>query len=157
MSLPYENSTSGEKAVNDMQKLLRGFGCGKFGHMMDFAQGELLVQFEYRGRNVSVKASVNGYAAAWLKEHPWNRSYTKLGKADHEAKAKAIGATAVYSILRDWIKGQVTAVETGMLTFEGAFLGQILLTSGKTVLETVEEQNLLPPPAPEKVLQIASK
>jgi hypothetical protein len=37
---------------------------------MDFGAGELLVQFEYRGRNVSVKASINGYAAAWLKEHP---------------------------------------------------------------------------------------
>jgi hypothetical protein len=28
------------------------------------------VQFEYRGREVSVKASIRGYAAAWLKEHP---------------------------------------------------------------------------------------
>lgn len=157
MSLPYENSTSGEKAVNDMQKILRGFGCGKFGHMMDYAQGELLVQFEYRGRNVSVKASVKGYAAAWLKEHPYSYNRMRHSKADHEAKAKTIGATAVYSILRDWIKGQITAVETGMLSFEGAFLGQLLLPTGKTVLETVEEQNMLPPPAEEKVLQLTAR
>lgn len=48
--------------------------------------------------------------------------------------------------LRDWIKGQVTAIETGVLTFEGAFLGQILLPSGKTVLEHAEAANLLPGP-----------
>lgn len=33
MSLPYENATSGEKALGEMQKLLRGFGCTKFGSM----------------------------------------------------------------------------------------------------------------------------
>jgi len=145
MSLPYENSTSGERAVNDMQKILRQFGCGKFGHMMDFDKGELLVQFDYRGRQVSVKASVSGYAAAWLKEHPFN-NWTRISKIAHERKAKEIGATAVYSILRDWIKGQTTAIETGVLSFEGAFLGQILLPSGKTILETVEHQKMLPAP-----------
>lgn len=153
MSLPYESSSSGERAVNDMQKILRGFGCDKFGHMMDFANGELLVQFEYRGRNVSVKASIHGYAAAWLKEHPYKPSYSRCSKAEHEAKAKAIGATAVYSICRDWIKGQITAVETGMLKFEGAFLGQLLLPNGKTVLEHVEEKQLLPTPE-HKVIEL---
>lgn len=153
MALPYENSTSGEKAVNDMQKLLRQFGCQKFGHMMDFGAGDLIVQFEYRGRNVSVKASIHGYAAAWLKEHPYRMSYARCSKVEHEAKAKAIGATAVYSILRDWIKGQVTAIETGMLTFEGAFLGQLLLPSGKTVLEEVSERDMLPT-AQEKIVMI---
>ena len=69
MSLPYENATSGERAVQDMQKILRGFGCSSFGQMMDYETGELLVQFKYKGRPVSVKASVNGYAAAWLREH----------------------------------------------------------------------------------------
>jgi hypothetical protein len=47
------------------------------------------------------------------------------------------------SILRDWIKGQITAIEVGLLTFEGAFLGQILLPSGKTVLEHAESNKLL--------------
>ena len=155
MTLPYETATSGERAINDMQKLLRGFGCGKFGHMMDFDRGELIVQFEYRGRQVSVKASMSGYAAAWLKEHPFN-SWTRVSKIEHERKAKAVGSTAVYSILRDWIKGQITAVETGVLSFEGAFLGQILLPSGKTVLETATEQKLLPAPD-EKVVAIGGK
>lgn len=145
MALPYENTTSGERAVQDMQKILRGFGCSKFGHMLDYDAGELLVQFEHRGRPVSVKASINGYAAAWLKEHPWS-TRAKSPKDKYELKAKEIASVAVYSILRDWIKGQITAIETGVLSFEGAFLGQMMLPNGKTVLEHAEAAKLLPAP-----------
>ena len=142
MPLPYENSTSGDKAIGEMQKILRSFGCQKFGYMIDDAEGSLLVQFEYRGRQVSVKASMHGYAAAWLKEHPYSTRMQKT-KQVHERQANEIASVAVFSILRDWIKGQVTAIETGILSFEGAFLGQIMLESGKTVLETVSENKML--------------
>lgn len=142
MALPYENATSGKKAIDDMQKMLQQFGCGSFGQMMDFEKGELLVQFTYRGRQVSVCANASGYAAAWLKQHPYT-SRMRTSRADYERKAKEIGGTAVYSILRDWIKGQVMAVETGILSFEGAFLGQIMLPSGKTVLEHASTSGLL--------------
>lgn len=37
MPLPYENTTSGEKALGEIQKLLRTFGCSKFGSMIDDA------------------------------------------------------------------------------------------------------------------------
>jgi hypothetical protein len=145
MALPYENTTSGERAVQDMQKVLQRFGCSSFGQMMDWERGELLVQFKYRERQVTVRASVLGYAAAWLKEHPLPPR-ARTSKAGHERKAKEVGGIAVYSILRDWIKGQVTAVETGVLSFEGAFLGQIMLPSGKTVLEHATEARMLPAP-----------
>jgi hypothetical protein len=59
-----------------------------------------------------------------------------------------IGQIAVWSILRDWIKGQITAIECGMLSFEGAFLGQIMLPDGQTVLERIERDNVLPLPPP---------
>lgn len=62
----------------------------------------------------------------------------------HEAKAMKQAEISVCSILRDWIKGQVVAIETGILTFEGAFLGQILLPTGKTVLDSVMQSNMLP-------------
>jgi hypothetical protein len=144
-ALPYEKTTSGERAIQDIQKVLRSFGCDKFGHMMDFGAGELLVQFEHRGRQVTVKASVNGYAQAWLKANPWSTRF-RASRADHERKAKEIGGIAVYSILRDWIKGQITAVETGVLSFEGAFLGQMLLKDGRSVLDHMTTNKLLPPP-----------
>jgi hypothetical protein len=44
-------------------------------------------------------------------------------------------------------QGQITAIEVGVLTFEGAFLGQIMLPgTGKTVLEFAIEpsNNILP-------------
>jgi hypothetical protein len=144
VSLPYENATSGERALGEIQKLLRAFGCSKFGSMSDDEAQEILIQFEYRGRPVSVKASIRGYAAAWIKAHPWSQSRSRSTRSDYERKAMNIASVAVYSILRDWIKGQVTAVETGILTFEGAFLGQILLPSGRTVLEHASESKLLP-------------
>lgn len=143
--MPYENTTSGEKAVNEMQKILQKFGCSSFGQMMDWDKGELLIQFQYRGMPVSMKASVNGYAQAWLKEHPLGPR-TRTSKIDHERNAKQVASIAVYSILRDWVKGQVMAIETGVLSFEGAFLGQIMLGNGKTVFDHVVQQKLLPAP-----------
>lgn len=141
-SLPYETATSGERALGEIGKLLRAFGCTKFGSMVDDGAGTLLVQFEYRGRPVSVQASTKGYAAAWLRAHPYSsRSQSSL--AQYQQKAMNVASTAVYSILRDWIKGQVAAIETGVLSFEGAFLGQMLLSNGKTVLEHVAASNLL--------------
>lgn len=145
MSLPYENASSGQKALGDIQKILSGFGCTKFGSMVDTQAQELLVQFEYRGRQVSVRASAKGYAAAWLRRHPYSYRM-RCSKVDHERKALEVANVAIYSMLRDWIKGQVTAVEVGILSFEGAFLGQILLPNGRTVLEEATSQRLLPAP-----------
>ena len=145
MSLPYENATSGERALGEIQKLLRGFGCNRFGALTDDGAQEITVQFEREGRMVSVRASIRGYAAAWLKEHPYTIRM-RTSRADHERKALGIASVAVYSILRDWIKGQVTAIETGILTFEGAFLAQMVLPNGLTVLEHAHRQALLPGP-----------
>ena len=149
MSLPYENATSGGKALSDLNAILTKFGCTRFGTMTDIEKGELLVQFSYKGRDVSARASYRGYAAAWLKEHPYTVR-TRITRQKHEEKALRQAEISVCSILRDWIKGQVMAVETGILTFEGAFLGQIMLSNGRTVLEAVQDQNLLPAPATAK-------
>lgn len=145
MSLPYENATSGDKALGEIQKLLRGFGCQKFGSMVDDEEQSLTVQFQYRGNMVSVKASFSGYAAAWLREHPYSNRMKKT-RQQHEQQARDKASVAVYSIVRDWIKGQVTAIETGILSFEGAFLGQIMLPNGETILNYAKRQDLLPAP-----------
>lgn len=145
-SLPYESSTSGEKAIGEIQKILRAFDCSKFGNMVDEEQGEVMVQFERRGLRAEVRASTRGYAAAWLRAHPYSPRM-RCSRVEHERKAANIASVAVYSILRDWIKGQVTAIETGILSFEGAFLGQILLPSGRTILEHAHESKLLALPS----------
>ena len=145
MTLPYEKATSGKNAIADMQRICQKFGADDFGIKESFRTGSVLVQFELHGRVVQIEASAKGYAAAWLREHPYT-TRMRSTRPQHEAKALKQGNIAVYSILRDWIKGQVTAVEIGMLTFEGAFLGQILLPDGKTVLDHVESKNLLAAP-----------
>ncbi len=143
MPLPYENATSGNNAINEIQKMLRSFGCERFATGEDYNTGELFIQFEHRGRQVQLKASARGYAAAWLKEHPFGPR-VRATRAEHEAKALRIGGTAVYSILRDWVKGQITAVEIGMMSFEAAFLSHILLPSGQTVIEHAVNSKMLP-------------
>lgn len=145
MTLPYESSTSGAGALDQIGKVLTRLGCSRFGTMTDNDAGEVIVQFSYRGRDVTVKASYRGYAAAWLKEHPYNHTRMRHDKIEHERRALAQAQISVCSVLRDWIKGQITAIEVGILTFDGAFLGQIFLPStGKTVLESLSEQNVLP-------------
>ncbi len=145
MTLPYQNATTGQRAIEEIQKILRGFGCAKFATGEDFESGELFIQFERKSRMIQLKASAKGYAAAWLKENPYSHR-RKCTRQEHEQKALDIGGTAVYSILRDWVKGQVTAIEIGVLTFESAFLSHIMLPSGKRVIEEIEDQKLLPPP-----------
>jgi hypothetical protein len=142
LSLPYENATSGKAAVQEMQKLLRGFGAKSFGLMEDFDKGEVVIQFEWQKRRVTISANSHGYAAAWLKHHP-HTNRMKMTEAQHRARALSQGKISVYSILRDWVKGQVTAVEVGMMSFDGAFLGQIMLPTGETVLERVTTSKIL--------------
>ena len=140
-SLPYENATSGDRAIGEIERILKSFGCSSFGSMMNYDEGLRIVQFEYRGRQVSVKASAKGYAAAWLRTHPYT-SKTRSTRSLYEQKALDVGTVAVCSVLRDWIKGQIMAVECGILSFEGAFLGQILLgNTGKTCLEYFESSD----------------
>ncbi|MBD9635422.1 hypothetical protein IB277_03775 [Ensifer sp. ENS07] len=145
MSLPYSNSTSGRSAMDDIRKTIQAFGCSKFAPMEDFAEGKVIIQFEYRGRTVQVEASAKGYAAVWLRVNPWTNRMRRTQK-EHEKRALEQGQIAVWSILRDWIKGQLTAVETGILSFEAAFLGQIMLSTGETVIERVTSQGLLAAP-----------
>lgn len=142
MTLAYSNTSAGQNALSEIQKLLRSFGCSKFGSMIDDNEKVLILQFERNGIPVSVKASMAGYAAMWLKENPYN-SRRRCTRVEHERKAIEIANTAVYSILRDWVKGQIMAIECGILSFEGAFLGQIMLPNGQTVLERAQHEKLI--------------
>jgi hypothetical protein len=45
----------------------------------------------------------------------------RISRQAYEQAALKQGHIAVNSILRDWIKGQMTAVESGILSFEAVF------------------------------------
>lgn len=143
MALPYASATTSKNAMDEIRRIVQAFGATKFAPMEDFATGEVTVQFEYRGRMIQVTASAKGYAAALLREKPYSQRM-KRTKAQYESAALEQGQIAVWSMLRDWIKGQLMAVETGILSFDAAFLGQILFPDGRTIHDRVVQSEMLP-------------
>jgi hypothetical protein len=151
MSVPYASATTGTRAREEITKVLRHFDCTDIGFLDEDETRTVLLQFKHRGRLIQLRASANGWAQRFLKENPW--SYRRTGsKAAWEQKALQQGNVAVNSILRDWIKGQVTAVECGILSFEAVFLPFMLTHDGRPLIERVSE--LLPKPDEPKVVQI---
>jgi hypothetical protein len=150
-ALPYQHASAGKRAILEMSKALEAIGASGFGCYEQFDSAEVIAQFQWRGRSVMLRASARGYAALWQRRNPFS-SRMRITKAEYERRALEKGKTAIYSALRDWLRGQVIAIESGMLTFESAFLGQIMLPSGESVLERIERDNVLmslpaPPPA----------
>lgn len=146
MATPYASASSGDAARGEITKILRKFGCESVGFMDDFENYSLLLAFKHRGRQMQLKASAKGWAALYLKENPWSHRRTG-NQHDYEQKALRQGLIAVNSILRDWVKGQVMAVETGILSFDAVFMPYMLI-DGQTLIERVASAGLLPPPSP---------
>lgn len=145
MTIPYETATSGDKALIELQRALAKFGCQSFGTMTDAERGCTVVQFKHRGRTVSLEANWKGYAAAWMKAHPYKYS-VRGTRQDHERRALKQAQISVCSLLRDWVKGQVTAVECGVMSFEAVFMPHMLTDNGMRLIDRVQAENLLPAP-----------
>lgn len=143
--VPYASATSGAAARDEITKLLRRMGCESVGFMDNFEQKTVLLAFKHRGRAIQFKASAKGWATWFLKENPWTSRMRKT-KPQHDAAALEQGLIAVNSILRDWVKGQVTAVECGLMPVEAVFLAHMVTDDGRTVIQRIGEKNLLPPP-----------
>lgn len=142
---PYASATSGHAARDEITKMLRRFGCESVGFMDDFENYSVLLAFKHRGRQLQLQASAKGWAALYLKENPY--MHRRSGsRPEYEQKALRQGLIAVNSILRDWVKGQVMAVECGILSFEAVFMPYMLLENGQTLVERVSTMGLLPPP-----------
>lgn len=148
MSIPYATATSGDKALAELQRTLAKFGCQSFGTMTDAENGEIIVQFRWRNRNVSLRASWKGYATAWLKDNPYGHR-KRCTRAEHEQAALKQAQLSVCSVLRDWVKGQTTAIECGIMSFEAAFMPHMLLSTGERVIDKIQSQGLLPAPETE--------
>src|SRR5262249_23041961 len=76
-------------------------------------------------------------------------------RQQHEQEALQQRHLAWSSLLRDWIKGQITAVECGILSSEAVFMPHMLTNDGRPLLERVQE--LLPKADEPKVVQIPHK
>jgi hypothetical protein len=149
--VPYENATTGVKAREEIIKLLRGFGCDNIAFIDRNEKRELGLASTHRGRQVQLLVSARGWAQVWLKVHPWNYA-RRATRQEHELAALRQGLVAVNSILRDWVKAQVTAVECGVLSFEAAFMPHMLTHDGRPLIERVAE--LLPEATEPKVVAL---
>ena len=143
MKLPYASTSTGTKAREEILKILRRFGCTSVGFMDEFDTKTVILAFVWRERQIQLRASAQGWANAYLRESPWTMSRHST-KAEWEQKALDQGMIAVNSILRDWVKGQVTAIETGILTFEHVFLPYMLTADGRPVIEQARKLLQLP-------------
>ena len=143
--VPYESATSGAAAREETTRLLRRMGCESVGFMDDFERNEVILAFQHRGRPVQLRASAKGWAVMYLKAHPWS-SRMHVTSKDHERRALVQGLIAVNSILRDWVKGQVVAVECGMMSFDAVFMPHMLAPDGRLLIEHLAEKKMLPPP-----------
>ena len=143
MTLPYETATSGDRALDELARILSKFGCHRFGWMIDRHRGVTIVQFAWQERMVSLEASWAGYAAALRRAQP-RKSRSRVSAAEQERRFLEQAQISVCSVLRDWAKAQVTAIECGTLTFEAAFLAHIHLPSGERIIERLQADHLLP-------------
>lgn len=145
--VPYANATSGAAARDEIGRMLRRFGCESVGFMDEYDRHSVLLHFTHRGRQVQMRASAMGWANMFMKAKPFTgRGRQKGGKLDYERRALAQGLVAVNSILRDWVKGQLTAVECGMMAFEAVFMPYMLGSDGRTLIEHVTAAKMLPAP-----------
>lgn len=146
---PYASATSGMAARSEITKMLQKFGCESVGFMDNFESYSVLLAFKHRGRQMQLEASAKGWAAMYLKEKPWNSKRT-LSREAYERAALQQGLIAVNSILRDWVKGQMMAIETGILSFEAVFMPYMLTDNGQPLIERAMNSGLLPPPKDDK-------
>jgi hypothetical protein len=152
--VPYEGATSGENAQAETKKILQRLGCAEVGFMDKYETHELLLHFKHRGRTVQLTASAKGWTQMWLRKNPYTYRMRRQ-RIDYEQDALRQGHIAVNSIIRDWVKGSVCAIEAGVLSFEAVFMPHMLTSDGRPVIEQV--QDLLPAPAEPKVVALPSR
>ena len=149
MSLPYEHATSGRRAIDDIKKILNRFGVDQIAEGQDFRTHTIVISFSHKDRRVKVEASAQGWCDAYIRANPYSSRMKKSLEA-YQAACLEQGHMAVCSMLRDWIKGQVSAVETGLFTFETAFFGQLVTEDGRTVAERMKGNLQLEAPSKTK-------
>lgn len=133
MSIPYERVKPETNAVLAIQKTLQAFGCQAFGSMIDNDRQTVTVAFRWNERQVQLEANWGGYARLLVNKSGWKHD----DAVKHAQKA-------VYSILRDWVKGQTTAIECGVMDFETAFLPHMLLKDGRRLIDVAAAAGILP-------------
>ncbi len=106
-----------ERRRAEITKLLRAMGCDEIGFQDRDSEGVLVVVFNIRGGVYKLEASARGWAKWYLRHNPHTPRH-RTTKAQHEAKALDQGLIAINSVLRDYVRGMVTAIECNALSIE---------------------------------------
>jgi hypothetical protein len=149
--IPYASATAGIRARDVITKTLRGAGCQEVGIMDDFERKEIFLAFTHGGRRVQQRFSAKDWAAMYLRKRPYSYRM-RATRQEYEAKIVDQGFIAINSQLRDLIKAQIIAIESGMRTFDQTFLADMLTDTGRPVIERVT--GMLPEPESEKVVAL---
>jgi len=128
-NVPYSRANS-SKPRDEITKLLIRLGCTKVGFMDELEEHAVVLFFVHRGNPVRLKVSALGWAEMYLKDHPKTPLPTAIKQ----------GLIAINSILRDWVKGMVTAIETNAFTADALFLPFVVSPKGTTLAESGAEQ-----------------
>lgn len=123
---------SAEQTLSDIQKLLTKYQAVKFGFIQDVASSH--VAFEMKNRQIRFILPMPT-SEEFKKD---NRGYTR--------NATQIDTVYKQEIRSRWralllsIKAKLESVETGIETFDEAFMAHIVLPSGKTMSEWATPQ-----------------
>ena len=153
MTTPYAGAIAGTRAREETTKILRRLGCDEVGFMDFHDSSEVMLAFTYRKQQYQFRVSAKGWAARYLRDNPHTYRMRK-SRTEHEQQALEQGRIPINSAIRDWAKGQVTAIESGVLSFEHAFMPWALTFDGRPLVERLAETNLVPAPEAPKVVQL---
>ena len=134
MTLPYESAKGGNAAFGEIQRLLDKFGADNFGVQQRNTDGVTLIAFEYRGVPVQIEVSWRDYADRYLEKNPYHNRRQSTS-AEWTERALDHAKRVAPSILRDYVKAQLTLVECGSLSFEEVFFAQLVAPDGRRVID----------------------
>jgi hypothetical protein len=125
-----ETIVSPERTLAEIQTLIKKYGCDSFGFMQQPTQ--VGIAFEMRNRRVRFTLPLpnpTDEAFLYTPEKHIKRTTTAAREAYEQ------GIRSRWRALLLTIKAKLESVESGIETFEEAFMAQIVLPSGQTMSE----------------------
>ena len=127
-----ETSVSPDQSMLEIKSTLERYGASKFAFMEEVES--VHVVFEAHSRRVRFTMPLPR-----AEDYEHNRTGAKMGKTQaKQAHKKAVWQR--WRALLLTIKAKLESVESGIETFEDAFMAQLVLPSGQTMGEWVEPQ-----------------
>ena len=124
-----------EKSLNEIVKLIKKAGGARIAQMEDL--DAIAVQFFLSERMLRFRVPVPTTESMPMRDNGNNR-YTDIPLATRAKKADAIRRQRARALLLV-IKAKLESVESGVETFDEAFLPNIVMSDGYTVWERVGE------------------